>query len=91
MKLKEKEKELISKEIENLEKLSSVELVAVIAKRSEDYKLAASIVSVVVLFFISFFYIFFAEEISIIKLLEIQFVSFIVSSFKMLPIFRKLF
>ena len=66
MKLKEKEKELISKEIENLEKLSSVELVAVIAKRSEDYKLAASIVSVVVLFFISFFYIFFAEEISII-------------------------
>ncbi len=79
MKLKEKEKELISKEIENLEKLSSVELVAVIAKRSEDYKLAASIVSVVVLFFISFFYIFFAEEISIIKLLEIQFVSFIVS------------
>ena len=46
MKLNEKDKELISQEIENLEKLSSAELVAVITKRSGDYKYATSLVSI---------------------------------------------
>jgi putative membrane protein len=36
-----KKKKLISKEIENLEKLSSAELVAVITKRSGNYKYAS--------------------------------------------------
>ena len=77
MNLKKNEKELISKEIENLEKLSSSELVAVVAKRSGNYKLSASMFSVILLFCTSFLYYFFVEETSIIQLLEIQFVTFI--------------
>ena len=52
--LDKKEKELISKEIENLEKLSSAELVAVIAKKSSDYKYATLMISIVIVFLISF-------------------------------------
>ena len=77
MNLKKNEKELISKEIEDLEKLSSSELVAVVAKRSGNYKLSASMFSVILLFCTSFLYYFFVEETSIIQLLEIQFVTFI--------------
>lgn len=55
MKLNKKEKELISKEIENLEKSSSAELVAVITQRSSDYKYATSIINIFILFLISFF------------------------------------
>ena len=44
--LNKTEKELISKEIETLEKASSVELVAVITQRSGDYKLASPMYSI---------------------------------------------
>lgn len=69
--LKEKEKELISKEIENLEKKSSVELVAVVTKRSSDYKLASSMIAIFLLFCISCGLVFF-ENISTFELVQIQ-------------------
>ena len=52
--LKDSEKELISKEIENLEKLSSAQLVAVIAKRSSNYKYASLMICVFFVFLVSF-------------------------------------
>lgn len=75
MKLNEKDKELISQEIENLEKLSSAELVAVITKRSGDYKYATSLVSIFVVFLISFYLIF--NNKSAIELLQIQLLAFV--------------
>ena len=76
MYLNEKEKELISKEIENLEKLSSAELVAVVTKKSGNYKYLSTILNVSIVFFISFFIIFFTSY-SNIQLLEFQLLSFI--------------
>ena len=77
MKLEDKEKELIAKEIENIEKLSSTELIAVVTKRSGDYKLASSMLSVLLLFVVSFLYLIFVEEPLINKLIEIQFATFV--------------
>ena len=54
MYLNENQKEQISKEIENLEKLSSAELVAVIAKRSSNYKYVSLIISIFLVFSTSF-------------------------------------
>ncbi|AXX93669.1 hypothetical protein CPU12_08270 [Malaciobacter molluscorum LMG 25693] len=48
MYINENEKNLISKEIENLEKKSSVELVAVIAKKSSNYKYEGLLVSLAI-------------------------------------------
>jgi putative membrane protein len=76
MYLGEEEKELISKKIENLEKLSSAELVAVITKRSGDYKYINTLINIFVIFVISFFLIFFFDF-SSIQLVEIQLLSFI--------------
>jgi len=76
MYLGEKEKELISKKIENLEKSSSAELVAVITKRSGDYRYINTLINIFVIFVISFFLIFFFDF-SPIQLLEIQLLSFI--------------
>lgn len=53
--LSNKEKELISKEIENLEKFSSTELVAVVTKRSGNYKLASAMFAVFSLFLFHFY------------------------------------
>ena len=76
MYLNEKEKEQISKKIENLEKLSSAELVAVITKRSGDYRYINSLINIFILFIISFFLIFFFDF-SPMQLLEIQLLSFL--------------
>lgn len=43
MKLSQEEKDIISQEIENLEKFSSAELIAVVTKKSENYKYANSL------------------------------------------------
>ena len=74
--LSEKDKELISKEIENLEKLSSTELVAVVTKRSGNYKLASSMFAVFSLFFISFLLLLVSYQ-SAFELIQIQLLVFI--------------
>lgn len=76
MLLNDKEKELISKEIENLEKLSSAELVAVIAQKSSDYKYASLMISVFFVFLISFL-LFFIKDISTLELLQYQLLIFV--------------
>lgn len=76
MTLSSAEKELISKKIENLEKSSSSELVAVITKRSSDYKFVRAMLSIFLVFLISFFLIF-TIELSTLQLIEIQLLSFI--------------
>ena len=78
MYLNDKEKELISKKIENLEKLSSAELVAVITKRSGDYRYINSLITISIVFIISFVLIFFSNF-SSLQLLQIQLLSFIAS------------
>jgi len=75
MSLNEKEKELISKEIENLEKLSSAELVAVIAKKSSDYRYASLMISIFLVFLTSFV-LFFIKEVSTLELLQYQLLIF---------------
>lgn len=74
--LDKKEKELISKEIENLEKLSSAELVAVIAKKSSDYKYATLMISIVIVFLISFV-LSITKEISTFSLVQYQLLALI--------------
>jgi putative membrane protein len=76
MYLNEKEKEQISKKIENLEKSSCAELVAVITKRSGDYKYLNILINVFMIFIISFFLISFFDF-SSMQLLEIQLFCFI--------------
>lgn len=56
--LNEKEQELISKEIENLERFSSAELVAVITQKSSNYKYAGLLISIFFVFSLLLFYIF---------------------------------
>ena len=75
MYLNENQKEQISKEIENLEKLSSAELVAVIAKRSSNYKYVSLIISIILVFSTSFI-LFFIKEISTLELLQYQLLIF---------------
>ena len=76
MYLDDKEKEFISKKIENLEKSSSAELVAVVTKRSRKYKYASSILNICIVFSISIFIIFFTSF-SNIELLQVQLLVFI--------------
>ena len=52
--LKKEEKELISLEIAELEKLSSAEIVAVITQKSSNYKYAALMLSIFCVFLMSF-------------------------------------
>ena len=75
MYLNENQKEQISKEIENLEKLSSAELVAVIAKRSSNYKYVSLIICIFLVFSTSFI-LFFIKEISTLELLQYQLLIF---------------
>ena len=75
MLLDDKNKELISKEIENLEKSSCVELIAVVIKRSSNYKLAASMLAIFLVFFTSCILILF-EDISTLELIQIQVLEF---------------
>ena len=76
MLLNDKDKELISKEIEDLEKLSSAELVAVVAKKSSNYKYASLMISVFCVFLISFV-LYFVREVSTLELLEYQLLVFV--------------
>lgn len=76
MLLNDKEKELISKEIEDLEKLSSAELVAVVAKKSSNYKYASLMISIFCVFLISFV-LYFVKEVSTLDLLEYQLLVFV--------------
>ncbi len=76
MKLNKKDKELISKEIENVEKKSSAELVAVVTKRSSNYKYAASFINIFILFLVSFFLIFFTQK-DAFELLQLQLLIFV--------------
>jgi putative membrane protein len=74
--LNDQEKELISKEIGNLEKFSSAELVAVITQKSSDYKYAGLLISIFFVFAFSFI-IYFFKELSILELLQYQLLIFV--------------
>ena len=74
--LNKTEKELISKEIETLEKASSVELVAVITQRSGDYKLASPMYSIFLVFCASLYFSLFTDK-STFELVQIQLLIFI--------------
>lgn len=74
MKLNDDEKRLISKKIENLEKSSSAELVAVFTQRSSEYKYISLLLSISLLFFISVVLVLFFTK--SINLLEIQLLIF---------------
>ena len=77
MYLNDKQKQEISKEIENLELLSSAELVAVVTKRSASYKYISSLFSISILVFLSTLLVIFTQ-ISSLLLLEIQIFLFVV-------------
>lgn len=74
MYLNEHEKNLISKEIENLENKSSSELVAVVTKQSSSYKFETLYLSLFITVIISFFILLF--DIGAIKLFQSQVISF---------------
>ena len=76
MYLNDKQKQEISKEIENLELQSSAELVAVVSKRSASYKYISSLLSISILAFLSIILVVFTETSSLL-LLEIQLFVFI--------------
>lgn len=71
MKLSQEEKDIISQEIENLEKFSSAELIAVVTKKSENYKYANSLLSIF-LTFLSSFFIYFNNQLSNFELIQYQ-------------------
>jgi putative membrane protein len=77
MYLKDNEKQLISKEIENLELQSSAELVAVVTKRSASYKYISLLLNISIVAFLSLILIF-LSEISTLILIEIQFFIFLI-------------
>ena len=79
MYLNDDEKNLISKEIENLEKESSSELVAVITKQSSSYKFETISLSLFITVVITFFVLLF--DTSAIKLFQIQVISFFIVYF----------
>ena len=74
--LKKEEKELISLEIAELEKLSSAEIVAVITQKSSNYKYAALMLSIFCVFLMSFI-LYFIKEISTLELLQYQLLVFL--------------
>lgn len=69
--LSQKEKELISKKIEECESKSSAELVAVISKRSSNYEYSSLLISLIFTFIVSLICIIFID-ITNIFLLQIQ-------------------
>lgn len=75
--LTNKEKELISKEIENLEKLTSAELIAVITQKSSNYKSVILMFSIVFVFLISFLLFFIKDDLYTLELIQYQIVIFI--------------
>lgn len=89
IKLIDEDKELISNELENLEKFSSAELVLIVVERSGGYKLASAMFSIFILFFISLFLVFFSEK-TTFELLQLQLIIFI-SSYLILENFKESF
>lgn len=75
--LTNKEKELISKEIENLEKLTSAELITVITQKSSNYKSVMLMFSIVSVFLISFLLFFIKDDLYVLELIQYQIVIFI--------------
>ena len=75
--LTNKEKELISKEIENLEKFTSAELIAVITQKSSNYKSVMLMFSIVSVFLISFLLFFIKDDLYTLELIQYQIVIFI--------------
>uniref|UniRef100_UPI0040471BF1 TPM domain-containing protein n=1 Tax=Aliarcobacter sp. TaxID=2321116 RepID=UPI0040471BF1 len=80
MYLNEKEKNEISKKIENLEKESSAELVAVITKKSDDYRFISSLFIICSIFIVSFISLF-LFEITTFQLVQIQLLTFLILYF----------
>ncbi|RXJ84057.1 TPM domain-containing protein [Arcobacter sp. CECT 8985] len=81
MYINENEKKLISQEIEKLEKSSSVELVAVIAKKSSFYKYEGLLVTVAFTTIISFISLFFTNNINLFFQLQILVFALVFSLF----------
>lgn len=75
MTLDEYEKKQIEKEIENLERKSSAELVAVTTVKSSSYRFESVVVPLIITSLISFILVF--SEISSMNLFQIQFLVFI--------------
>ncbi len=75
MYLNDNEKNQISKEIEDLEKQSSAELVAVITKKSSSYKFETILISIIFTLFISIV-ILLISDISSTKMFQWQIISF---------------
>lgn len=71
MYLNDDEKQLIAKEIENLELQSSAELVAVVTKRSASYKYISSLFTILIVAFLSIILVIFST-ISALTLIETQ-------------------
>lgn len=80
MYLNENEKQQISKEIENLEKLSSAELVAVITKQSSSYKFETILVSIIIVSLFSIISLI-TTKTTALGLFQLQFIVFFSSYF----------
>ena len=87
--LNKKQKELISKELKNLNNLSSIKFATVFTKTSGNYKLASAIFAITSVFLISFLLILFSYK-STVELIQIQILIFI-GMYLFLQKFRNLF
>lgn len=79
MYVNEADKQAISKSIELLESKSSAELVAVVTKKSATYKYESSVISIIMVCFISLICLYF--DISTLFLMQIQILLFLVLHF----------
>ncbi|WP_121628405.1 TPM domain-containing protein [Poseidonibacter antarcticus] len=79
MYINEADKQAISKSIELLESKSSAELVAVVTKKSATYKYESSVISIIMVCFISLICLYF--DISTLFLMQIQILLFLVLHF----------
>ena len=87
--LNNEQKELISKELKNLDDLNSIKFATVFTKTSGNYKLAFAMFSLVSVFIISFLLILFAYK-SALELIQIQILIF-VGMYLFLQKFKKFF
>ena len=79
MYINETDKQAISNSIELLESKSSAELVAVVTKKSATYKYASSVISILIVCFISLISLYF--DILAIFLIQMQILSFLLLHF----------
>ena len=87
--LNKEQKELISKELKNLNNLSPIKFATVFTKTSGNYKLASAIFAITSVFLISFLLILFSYK-STVELIQIQILIFI-GMYLFLQKFRNLF